>query len=657
MARLHEYQGKPLLAKAGIGVPRGGVAASPEQAEKVAASLGGPVVLKIQAWTTGRARLGGVAFADTPAEARVHAERLLAIRVGNFPVTEVLVEEKIAIARELFVSLSIDDRERAPVMLVSLKGGSGVEERAANVRRFVCDVTDGIDRGALAQFVGASDVPEQHQTAVADAIHAVFAVARQHEARSVEINPLVITPDGRVMAADCRITIDDYAVFRHADLGIDIARELDHPPTALEKIAYALEQADHRGTFYFAQMNTAAAPGSKGLIGFHGAGGGGSMMSMDAITSEGFTIANFCDTSGNPSPAKVYRAARIILVNRASSATSAPARGVANQEQFWSAYGLAKAFWEMNLDIPAVIRLGGNTEDRAVAILHHGCKGLPAKVEGYKKTDPPAMIAARFAELVREHQKSGGRDGDGWQPRAPRRPAFVGTPRAVPFAVKDGRVWIDTAAWKQNALAILSRSNGLLRDNAGKPAITVKAAEFLAKDSDMIACEVECRRDAVGGPDGAVFVELDVPGLGRRGGPLMAILIDQHKKVIVQGITGREGQARTRLMLDYGTNVVGGVTPGKGGTRSSASPSSTPANAGRGTRGVDISVLFVPAARRSRTPPSTPSTPASSSSSSSPTACPSGTPWKSPRPPRPRTRASSAPTRSASPPPARPSSA
>ena len=163
---------------------------------------------------------------------------------------------------------------------------------------------------------------------------------------------------------------------RHPELGIEIAREFDHPPTALERIAYAVEQNDHRGTFYFAQLATAAPKGSKGLVGFHGAGGGGSMMSMDAIVNAGFTIANFTDTSGNPSASKVYRAARIILAQPDLVGYFGSGSGVASQEQFWSAYGLAKAFWELDLDIPAVIRLGGNTEDRAVEILHRMSKLL-----------------------------------------------------------------------------------------------------------------------------------------------------------------------------------------------------------------------------------------------------------------------------------------
>jgi succinyl-CoA synthetase beta subunit len=346
---------------------------------------------------------------------------------------------------------------------------------------------------------------------VEEAARRVFTIARAVEARSVEINPLAITRDGRLVAADCRITIDDYAVARHPELGIDFARELDHPPTALEKIAYTVEQADHRGTFFFAQMNTHAqdepsnrGARSPGLIGFHGAGGGGSMMSMDAITHEGFTLANFCDTSGNPSPAKVYRAARIILQQPGLVGYFGSGSGVANQEQFWSAYGLAKAFWEMNLDIPAVIRLGGNTEDRAVEILQSAAKGLPAPVEGYRKTDPPAKVAARLAELVRS-----ARGGSAWQPRPPRRPAFVGAPGSARFELKGGRLWIDAAAWATSAPAIIARSNGLLKNDAGRPALTVKPEEFLTRDSDMIACEVECRRDGVEG----VFVELDISGL------------------------------------------------------------------------------------------------------------------------------------------------
>src|ERR1700745_2775022 len=315
MARLHEYQGKAILAAYGFKVPRGRAASNADEAAAAAKQLGGEVVVKIQAWTTGRAGIGGVAFAKKPDEVREHAARMLAMKVGQFPVEAVLVEEKIDIDREFFLSFAIDDAARAPMIIFAAGGGTGIEERATSTRRIPCNVNRGPLHSTATEAVSSCGLSSAHARQLADSIRKLFAAARSVEARSLEINPLVLTKSGEFVAADCRITIDDYAVVRHSDLGIEIAREFDHPPTALERIAYAVEQNDHRGTFYFAQLATTAAKDSKGLVGFHGAGGGGSMMSMDAIANAGFTVANFTDTSGNPSASKVYRAARIILAH------------------------------------------------------------------------------------------------------------------------------------------------------------------------------------------------------------------------------------------------------------------------------------------------------------------------------------------------------
>jgi len=503
MARLHEYQGKELLSGYGLTVPKGRVVSNPEGARSLAEELGGRVVLKIQAWTTGRKEMGGVAFAESPDEAAEHASRMLRMRVGNFPVEQVLVEEQLVIRHELFVSLTLDDRMRAPVMLVSLSGGSGVEDRSADVVRLECSVRNGPTNTRLFDVLERTMLDPSAKAEVRRAIQSLFQAARGLEARSLEINPLAVTPEGRAICADCRITIDDYAVYRHAELGIDIARELDHPPTELERAAYRVEQEDHRGTFYFAELNAEPESGSRGLIGFHGAGGGGSMMSMDAITSEGFTIANFCDTSGNPSAAKVYRAARIILSQPGIVGYFGSGSGVASQEQFWSAYGLAKAFWEMNLSIPAVIRLGGNSEDRAVEILEEACRGLPAPVEGYRKDDPPRKIAQRFATLV-EATRPGP-----WRPRRARVPDFVGS--AVSYPIKRGRLWIDEAACREEGATalVVERSMGMLKAVDGVPVPALAMEEFMDKDSELIACEIECRR--AGRP--VVFVDLDMPHL------------------------------------------------------------------------------------------------------------------------------------------------
>jgi len=186
--------------------------------------LARPVVIKIQARTTGPRRPRPASPSPTlrprPPTTPSDSSRS---KSAYFPVTEGARREKLEIARELFRLLSIDDRERCPVLLVSLTGGSGIEERAGQVQRFVCDVSSGPDRAAIDRFLASSDIPAAHRGAIADALQRIFTVAKTNEARSVEVNPLVITADGKVMAADCRITIDDYAVFRHPDLNIDIA--------------------------------------------------------------------------------------------------------------------------------------------------------------------------------------------------------------------------------------------------------------------------------------------------------------------------------------------------------------------------------------------------------------------------------------------------
>lgn len=504
MARLHEYEGKRLLQTYGVVVPDGRSVQTSDEAAQVAEELGGRVVLKVQAWVTGRKDKGGVRFADTPAEAKAHANDLLGMQFGNFPVEEVLVEQCLDISHELFVSLTIDDASRAPMLLLDCAGGSGIEDRADAVARLPVSVTDGICRSAVAAVLEQSDIPLDAHEALLDAIVAIVETAKANEARSFEVNPLVVLADGSACAADCRVTIDDYAVFRHPELGIEIARELDHPATTLEHIAYGLEQDDHRGTFYFAQLPTEGWKSSKGLIGFHGAGGGGSMMSMDAVTNEGFTLANFCDTSGNPSAAKVYRAARVILAQHGLTGYFGSGSGVASQEQFHSAYGLAKAFNEVGLDLPCVIRLGGNAEDRAVEILEDACRSLPAAVEGYRKDDTPAFCAERFTTLM---------EGDcgGVSERLTRHvPAWVGG-EAEAFPIEGGHVWIDTKHCDAALTAKMAQwSSGVLKDDgSGIPTLACDEETAAKSDSEFIACEIECLR--AGRP--VLFVDLPIAGI------------------------------------------------------------------------------------------------------------------------------------------------
>src|SRR5881398_1414003 len=186
MARLHEYQGKAILAANGFKVPRGHVASSADEAVAVAKELSTEVVVKIQAWTTGRAGIGGVAFAKKPDEVRAHTERMLAMKVGQFPVEAVLVEEKIDIDREFFLSFAIDDAARAPMIIFAAGGGTGIEARAAATRRIPCDVNRGPLGLALDEAVASCELSANHAKQLAQSIQKLFDAARSVEARSLE---------------------------------------------------------------------------------------------------------------------------------------------------------------------------------------------------------------------------------------------------------------------------------------------------------------------------------------------------------------------------------------------------------------------------------------------------------------------------------------
>src|SRR4029077_14678216 len=153
-------------------------------------------VIKIQAWTTGRAGIGGVAFAKKPADVRGHAARMLAMKVGQFPVEAVLVEEKVDIDREFFLSFAIDDAARAPVIIFAAGGGTGVEERAAATRRIPCDVNRGPLDSAVDEAVVSCGLSANNAKQLNESIRKLFDAARSVEARSLEINPLVLAKRG-----------------------------------------------------------------------------------------------------------------------------------------------------------------------------------------------------------------------------------------------------------------------------------------------------------------------------------------------------------------------------------------------------------------------------------------------------------------------------
>lgn len=507
MARLFEFHGKKLLKEQGIRIPEGEVASSPEDAFRIAQKIGKPVALKIQVWVTGRAGINGIQFAENPESAREKAFRMLGMRVKAFVVDKLLVEEKLAIKSEYFAGLFINDAQKAPLLVFSSMGGTGIEDIAKvhpeKIAQIPVDVVRGLRDYEARNLLRKTGISGKLLLQLSETLVRLYRTARKYDARSAEINPLVLTEDDHVYAADCHLVVDDYAVFRHPELGIEVAREFDRPPTPLEKIAYHVEEKDYRGTFYFFQM-TEEIPKEKRYIGFNGAGGGGSMMSMDAVLNKGFKLANYCDTSGNPAASKVYRAAKIILSQPHIKGYFASGSGVASQEQYHSARGLVKAFYEENLDIPGVIRLGGNFEEKAIEILATYLKDVPAKVEGYGRDDSPEFCAERMEVLINEN------DSIPYEVRPICDPVVPA--EAYAFETFTGEIFIDHSKCPncQTKGCVEACKAEILKIDRGRAVLAVSGNEAKkGKCTECLACEIYCKFHE----QDAIIIHLPIPGL------------------------------------------------------------------------------------------------------------------------------------------------
>ena len=414
MARLFEYQGKELLKKAKVPIPQGEVATTPSEARKIAERVGKPVAIKSQIWAGGRGKAGGIQFAQNPEEAEKAAGKLLGSEIKNLTVERVLVEEKLDIDREYYAGVIIDASRgvRAPLVMFSTEGGVDIEEvDSEKIAQMNVDVLRGLRFYDALNLAIKLKVPTQHLPAIAQAILGLYGAFKGYNCRAAEINPLVLTKDGKIYAADCRMAIDDSSVFRHPELGIDVARESSTPPTELDKIAWQIEEGDLRGTCYIAQM----IPEIKepGYVGYHGIGGGGAILGVDALNRQGLKIANYADTSGNPTAAKVYRAAKVILSQAGIEGYMLGGFIVANQEQWHHAHGVVKALREELADkpgFPVVLLLCGNKEKESLEILREGTKDLPARIEiyGSDRVYETEFLAKRMKALIEEYRKERG---------------------------------------------------------------------------------------------------------------------------------------------------------------------------------------------------------------------------------------------------------
>ncbi len=415
MARLYEYQGKQLLRSVGVPVPQGGVASTPEQARAVAVGIGKPVAVKAQIWATGRFKAGGIRFAANPEQAERVAGRLLGSEIKGLQVQKVLVEEKLEIDGEYYAGIIVGDshKVRAPVVVFSTEGGVDIEEVAHESPEKIARMTVDIRRGVrtyhaynLAQALGLSG---KLLVVVGRAICGLYELFRCYDARAAEINPLVLTQDGEVYAADCRVSIDDAAVARHPELGIEVPRESDRPPTELDRLAWKIEEDDYRGISFFAQLVPEIK--EEGYIGYHAIGGGGALLAADTLARQGLKLANFAETSGNPTASKVYRCAKVILAQPGIEGYCLMGAVIASQNQWHHAHGLVKAFREdlaTKPGFPVVILLAGNKEEESLEILREGLSDLPIRLELYGRDYIHRLdfVAQRMKALVEGYRES-----------------------------------------------------------------------------------------------------------------------------------------------------------------------------------------------------------------------------------------------------------
>jgi len=352
--KLHEFQAKQVLARAGIAVPEGRVAYTPAEADAAAIALGLPVVVKAQVHVGGRGKAGGVKLAKTHAEAQAHAEAILGMDIKGFTVEKVYVEKAAKIAKELYLGVTLDRDRRRPVVMLSTVGGMDIEEVAATKPEKIARGWPNPLLGLLGYEARAlcfdAGVPAEQRDAVADVARRLYDVYVATDAMTLEINPLFIQEDGTVVAGDAKLDIDDNALYRQPDLA------------QLKEIAKdeAAEEESRKLGFSFVQLD-----GSVGII---GNGAGLVMSTLDAVKNAGGHAANFLDVGGGAKEAVVKAALEIVLANpRVKSVMINIFGGITRCDEV--AKGILAVIARETPRVPLVIRLAGTAAAEGRRIL------------------------------------------------------------------------------------------------------------------------------------------------------------------------------------------------------------------------------------------------------------------------------------------------
>ena len=349
---LYEHQGKELFARYDIPVPRGIVATTAEDAARATEELGGRSVVKIQVQVGGRGKGGGVALVDSPQRAAEEAERMLREGFKGMPVTRVLCEELLPIAREFYTSLLLDRSTGRYLALMTAEGGVDIEELARTrpeaIRRVQVDPSIGMRPFHVRELVAA--LPSESREGAADIIAKAYRMLLEVDATLVEINPFVQLEDGRVVALDSKVTIDDSALFRHPD--IESFRSA-FPIDPVEA------RAKEKGLQYV------KLDGDVGII---GNGAGLVMSTLDVVAQAGGRAANFLDVGGGASADQMATSLEVVLSDPAVSSVLINIFGGITRGDL-VARGVLEALERVQPKVPIVVRLDGTNAAEGRKIL------------------------------------------------------------------------------------------------------------------------------------------------------------------------------------------------------------------------------------------------------------------------------------------------
>ena len=349
---LYEHMGKDLFRAHGIPTPRGIVASTPEEASGATERLGGRSVVKVQVQVGGRGKGGGVTRCDTPADAAAAAERMLGSGFKGFPVTRVLVEELLPIRNEFYTSLVLDRATGDHLALMTAEGGVEIEELARSrpdaIRRVRIDPILGLKAYHVRELVGT--LPAEAREAASDVVRAMYELLVERDATLVEVNPLVLLDDGRVVALDAKVTIDDNALWRHPDLE---ALRAEFPIDEVEG------RAKEHGLQYVKL---------DGDIGIIGNGAGLVMSTLDVVAQAGGRAANFLDVGGGASADQMATSLEVVLSDPAVKAVLVNIFGGITRCDL-VARGVLEALERVEARVPIVVRLDGTNAEEGRRIL------------------------------------------------------------------------------------------------------------------------------------------------------------------------------------------------------------------------------------------------------------------------------------------------